>query len=247
MSDQPRLEAQALSQAIKLGLSSQLDDAETIEVYVETDLLKVVQGKVDSISVEGQGLAIQEDIRLESIEVQTNQVSINPLMALLGDIKLDQPVDTTARIVLTESDINHALNSAYVKDRLPPLDLDVEGKRVTIVVKFPLEVRLSDVGKIHFSGTIALNEADKTRSVGFAAVACPRTDTQPILLETFCCVPGQGVSIPLIIALMSKLQEIVRQPYFALEGIILRIKTMEVEPGSLTMQAEIRANQIPSL
>ncbi len=247
MSDQPGLEEQAISQAIKLGLSSQLDDAENIEVCVETDLLKIAQGKVDSISVEGHGLTIQEDIRLESIEVQTDRVSINPLKALLGDIKLDQPINTTARIVLTESDINHALNSAYVKDKLPPLDLDVEGKRVTIVIKFPLEVRLSEVGKIHFSGTIALNETAKTRSVGFAAVACPCTDTQPILLETFCCVPGQGVSIPLMIALMSRLQEIVSQPYFDLEEIILRIKTMEVEPGSLTMQAEIRANQIPSL
>lgn len=247
MSDQPGLEEQALSQAIKLGLSSQLDDAENIEVHVETDLLKVVQGKLDSISIEGHGLTIQEDIRLESIEVQTNQVSINPLKAILGDIKLDQPVDTTARIVLTDSDLNHALNSAYVKDKLPSLDLDVEGQRVTIVVKFPLEIRLSDVGKIHFSGTIELSEAGKTRSVGFAAVACPRTDTQPILLETFCCVPGQGVSIPLMIALMSRVQEIVRQPYFNIEGIILRIKTMDVEPGSLTLQAEIRANQIPSL
>ena len=87
MSDQPRLEEQALSQAIKLGLSSQLDNAENIEVYVETDLLKVVQGKVDSISVEGQGLTIQEDIRLELIEVQTDQVSINPLMALLATLR----------------------------------------------------------------------------------------------------------------------------------------------------------------
>lgn len=247
MSDQPGLEEQALSQAIKLGLTSQLENAENIEVFVETDLLKIAQGRVDSISLEGQGLTIQEDIRLESIEVQTDEVSINLLGAILGDIKLDQPVDTTARIVLTQSDINQAMNSAYVKNKLRPLDLDVEGKRVTIVVKFPLEIRLSEVGKMHLSGAIELSEEGKTRSVGFAAVVCPRTDTQPILLETFCCVPGQGVSIPLIIALMSKAQAIVSQPYFDLDGIILRVKTLQVEPGTLTMEAEIRANQIPSL
>ena len=247
MSDQPKLEEQALSEALKLGLSSQLDEVENIEVHIETDLLKMVQGKVDSVVVEGQGLTIQEGIHLESVELHTNQISINPLSALLGNIKLDQPVDTTARIVLTEADINQALNSDYVKSKIPPLELDVEGKRVTIALQFPLEMRLSDVGKIHLSGTIKLTEVDETRSVTFAAIACPRTGTQPILLETFCCSPGQGVSIPFMIALLSRLQELVRQPYFQLEGIALQIKTMQVEPGSLTVEAQIHASQIPGL
>ena len=247
MSDQPKLEEQALSEALKLGLSSQLDEAENIEVHIETDLLKMVQGKVDSVVVEGQGLTIQEDIRLELLELQTNQVSINPLSALLGNIKLDQPVDTTARIVLTEADINQDLNSDYVKSKLPSIELNVEGKRVTIALEFPLEMRLPSVGKIHFSGAIRISEVDETRSVNFAAVACPRADTQPILLETFCCTPGQGVSIPFMIVLLSKVQELVCQPYFQLEGISLQIKTMQVEPGILTVEAQIHASQIPNL
>lgn len=246
MSDQPKLEEQALSEALKLGLSSQLDAAEKIEVHIETDLLKMAQGKVDSVVVEGHGLTVKEDIRLESIELQTNQVSISPLRALLGNIKLDQPVDTTARIVLTEADINQSLNSDYVKNKIPSLELNVEGKPVTIAVEFPLKIRLSSVGKIHFSGAIKLSGIDETRSVSFAAVACPCTDTQPILLETFCCVPGQGFSIPFMIALLNRLQELIRQPYFQLEDIILQIKTMQVEPGSLTVEAQIRTNQIPA-
>lgn len=247
MSDHPKLEEQALSEALELGLFSQMDAADDMEVHIEADLLKMVQGKVDSVVVEGHGLTIQEGIHLKSVELYTNQVSINPLSALLGNIKLDQPVDTTARIVLTEADINQALNSDYVKSKIPLLELNVEGKRVTIAIQFPLEMRLSDVGKIHFSGAIRLSEVDETRSVTFAAIACPRTDTQPILLETFCCSPGQGVSIPFIVALLSRLQELVRQPYFQLEGIALQIKTMQVELGSLTVEAQIHANQIPNL
>lgn len=246
MSDQPRLEEQALSEALKLGLSSQLDAAEKIAVHVETDLLKMARGKVASVVVEGHGLTVKEDVRLELVELQTNQVSISPLSALLGNIKLDQPVDTTARIVLTEADINQALNSDYVKNKIPSLELNVEEKLVTIAIQFPLEMRLSDVGKIHFSGAIKLTEVDGIRSISFAAVACPCTDTQPILLETFCCDPGQGVSIPFMIALLSRLQELISRPYFQLEGVILQIKTMQVEPGSLTVEAQIRTNQIPA-
>ena len=246
MSDPHKLEEKALSEALRLGLSSQLDEAEKIEVQVETDLLKIAQGKVDSVVVEGQGLTLQEGIRLESVEIQTNQISINPLSALLGSIKLDKPVDTTARIVLTEADINQALNSNYVKNKVMPLELDVEEKRVAIALEFPLAVRLLEVGNVHFSGTIRLSEMDETRTVTFAAVVCPSTDTQPILLETFCCAPRQGVSIPLMVALLSKLQPLIRQPCFQLEGVSLQIKTLHVELGNLTIEAQIHADQIPA-
>jgi len=39
-----------------------LDEAEKIDVDVRTDLLEIVQGE-DSVSVTGQGLVMQKDIR----------------------------------------------------------------------------------------------------------------------------------------------------------------------------------------
>ena len=50
-----------------------------------------------------------------------------------------------------------------------------------------------------------------------------------------------------MIVLLSKVQELVCQPYFQLEGISLQIKTMQVEPGILTVEAQIHASQIPNL
>jgi LmeA-like phospholipid-binding len=247
MTDQPGLEEQAISEVLKRGLESQLDEVEAIDVQVKTDLIKIVQGKADSVTVEGQGLVIQEDIRVQEIELQIDEVSINPFSVLLGDIELNQPVDTTARIVLTEADLNRAINSDYVQSKLPKLELNVEGKTVAIELLLPLKIQLPSAGKIHPSGNARITESTKTQEIAFSAVLSPSTETQPILLEAFCCAPGQGQSLPLLIALLQKLQEIVNQPYFELEETIFQVKSIEIEPGSLTAQVEIHAHQIPSL
>lgn len=56
---------QALSKLTEIGIASQLDEVEAIEVDVKTDPIKVIQGKVDAVSVEGKGMVMQKDLRVE--------------------------------------------------------------------------------------------------------------------------------------------------------------------------------------
>src|SRR4028118_367017 len=95
--DNLRLDEQAISKAAEIGLSSQLDEAEKIDIDIKTDLLKAVQGQVDSVAIAGQGLVIQKDIRVQEMELHTDSIDINPLSALFGQIELNQSVDATAR------------------------------------------------------------------------------------------------------------------------------------------------------
>lgn len=78
MHDEPRLEEQALNMAAEIGISTQVDEAEKINVDVQTDLLKVIQGQADSVAIAGKGVVIQEDIRVQEMELQTDSIAINP-------------------------------------------------------------------------------------------------------------------------------------------------------------------------
>jgi hypothetical protein len=49
-----------ISKAAELGLSSQVDEADKSDVDIKTDLLKAVQGQVDSVDLSGQGVVIQK-------------------------------------------------------------------------------------------------------------------------------------------------------------------------------------------
>ncbi|MEP0778273.1 DUF2993 domain-containing protein [Microcoleus sp. ZQ-A2] len=115
MPDEPRLEEQALSEAAEMAITAQLDEVENIDVEVHTDLLKMVQGQADSVSIAAQGVVMQKDIRVQEMEVQTDRIAIDLLRTIFGQVELEKPLDATARVVLTEQDLNRALDSDYIR------------------------------------------------------------------------------------------------------------------------------------
>jgi len=246
MPDQPHLEEQLLSQAIAAGLASQLDEAETMSVDVHTDVTKAVQGKADAIAISGQGMAMG-DIRVQELEVQTDRVAVNPLSILLGKLKLNHPIDATATLTLTEADINRAMNSPIVAERIPPLLLNVAGTIVPVELQLPLEVKLPATGRVALRGKALLFESEGPRHIEFEVVIVPRSDRQPARMEAFQCQPGQGLSLEFTIALMQKFQELLELPYLEIEGMAVRVKRLEVQPGQLTLETETYIPQIPSL
>ena len=247
MSDEPRLDEQAIAHAIEVGVSSQLDAAEELNVDIRTDLLKVVQGQADSISVSGKNLVVQPDIHVQEIELQTGSLSINPLKALLGHIELDQPTNTALRLKLTEADLNQAMNSDFVRSKFSPLELNVDGQPVTLEWQFPMELHLPEANKIRFSTGMLVHEAGNTRHVDITAVICPRNHEHPVLLQEFHCGAGQTLTLDFTIAFMHKMREIVNSPYLDFEGTAFRIKEMEVQPGNLVLQMEAQVRHLPAM
>ena len=245
MPDEHRLEEKFLSQQVERRISEKLDEAEKIEIDVQADLLKIVQGQVDGVSVAGQGLVIQEDIRVQEIKLQTESISINPLSALFGQIEFNEPVNAVARIILTEVDMNRALASDFVSSQMQTFDLDVDGRIVSFEAE-KIEIFLPGDGKIECKGRVLLKEKGNTRLVGYTAIARPRTHSQPAMLESFNCTEGGGISIEVVIALMHKAKELMNIPYFEWEDMVFHIKDIKVETGSLVLLVETQMKQIPS-
>ncbi|MBV8882905.1 MAG: DUF2993 domain-containing protein [Chroococcidiopsidaceae cyanobacterium CP_BM_RX_35] len=247
MSDDLRLEEQALSQAAEIGLSNKLDGVENIDVDVRTNLLKIVQGQADSVSLVGQGLVIQKDIRVQEIELQVDRVAIAPLSVLLGKIELNEPLDANARLLLTEEDINRALNSDYIHSKIKPLELEVEDQPPVSLEIQQMELLLTGEGKMVFNGKMLMHQQNKSQQVSFTSAFRPRTLSQPAILESFQCLEGGGISLEITLAMLTKINELVNLPYFDLETMILRIKDLEVHQGSLTIHAAARVRQLPSM
>jgi len=244
MSDSPRLDEQAIALAAQAGLSSQLDAAEKIDVDIRTDLLKAVQGQADSINISGQGLVLQEDIRVQEMELRLDNVAIDPISALFGQVELTHPVDAIAKLVLTQEDLNRTLSSDYVKNQMQKLELNVDGEIVTIAIQH-LELFLPSENKIEVNGSALLAQMDNTREIGFNAVIRPRTPQQPILIESFKCQDGQNISLELAVALLERMQQLTQSPFIELEKMALRINELEVKPGKLTLYTEAHVREIP--
>lgn len=247
MSEEPRLEEQVLAQVVEAGLSKQFESAEAIAVDVHTDLGKIVQGQANEVSVAGQGLVVQPDVRVQELEVHTQGVAINILSALLGKVKLEHPVDTAVRAVLTEADLNQTLNSDSIYQYLSPWDLNVEGQIVTVELQQPMEIRLLSGGKIQFAGSLLQRQKNQVRHTEFSAVILPQTVEHSVLLEEFRCHPGQGLPFGLTFAFFQKVKELLESPYLEWKGMSFRVQRLEVQAGNLVLQLEAHVSQIPSL
>jgi hypothetical protein len=75
---------QALSKLAEAGISSQLDEADDVEVDIATDPIKLAQGKLDSVAVDGRGIVMEKDLRMEEMHLQTGEVGVNPLSTVFG-------------------------------------------------------------------------------------------------------------------------------------------------------------------
>ena len=242
---QPNLEEKVISAAIGMGLSNQLDSAENIDVDVRTNLGDIVQGKAHSVSVSGRGVVVQKDVRLQEMEIQTNHIAINPLSVLFGEVELSQPTDAAARIVLSEVDINQALNSDYVRRQMQPFQLNVDGQLVTLEMQ-KMSIQLPDANTIVFNGNTVLHEGEKKRSLNFQAVIHPGTIFEPLFVESFQCTPAPGISLQFAVALMQKLKELVFSPYFVMNGTAVRVQKMQLEKGRLTIHSTAKITELPS-
>ncbi|AUT01534.1 hypothetical protein CLI64_14685 [Nostoc sp. CENA543] len=244
MSDQQSLDKQIISQVAEKSIANQLEAAEQIDIYVETDILKIVQGQADGVTFTGQGLVTKQNIRLQEIKLQTDNIDINPLGAIFGQIQLNKPVNLMARVTLTEADLNHALNSQFSRKLVQQFQVSVDGQVVDFDLQ-KMQISLHSQNHIELQGKVQLTENDHNRLLGFTAMLRPRTHSHPIILESFKCTQGEGISLDLIVPLMQKFQELTNLPYFQLEDINLSIKNVEIQQGKLILLMEANVNKIP--
>jgi len=99
-----------------MGLASQLQESQSIDINIQSDPLKLVQGEADSVSLKGKGLVTPQDLSLEELELQTGSIGFDLLSAALGKLQLTQQTEASVRVVLTTDDLNRALNSDFLCD-----------------------------------------------------------------------------------------------------------------------------------
>jgi hypothetical protein len=245
MQQQGDIGEQALSKAAEVALSSQLDEAESLDVDIRTDPLKLIQGELDSVKIQGEGLVMQKDLRAQELQVRTGNIAINPLSAAFGKIELTRPTEADAHVVLTEQDLERAFNSEFIHDKLQNLDVHVDGQPMTINTK-QVELHLPGDSKIALKAEILLNKTGETKEVSFSAVPRVSAGGQRLSLEQVQYAEGKDVSPELTAALLESASELLDLGNFELEGMSLRLKGLDVQKGKLTLQAEAQVEQFPS-
>ncbi|HLO51940.1 MAG TPA: DUF2993 domain-containing protein [Kamptonema sp.] len=236
---------QAMNKVAEMAIASQLDESESLSVSLKTDPGQLAQGAVDSVSIDGKGLVMQQDLRMEELELHLKDLSVNPLSAVFGKIELTQPSLGTVRVVLTESDINRAFNSEYITTKLSAQKVHVNGNPVTIDAK-SVECNLLESGKFALNAEVLVRETSSIEKVSFIALPQINQEGWGISLGDVEYPSHHELSPELTAALVEKASEILNLRNFDLKGMSVRIQQLDVQPGLLTLHASAKVDRFPS-
>ncbi|MCZ2200463.1 DUF2993 domain-containing protein [Cylindrospermopsis raciborskii] len=226
--------------------------SESVEVLVRCyPSSKLFQGSIDSFKMTGQGLVIRRDFAIEEMCFETDAVSIDFSSVLSGKLKLKQPTQAVAQVVLSQSGINHAFKAELVKKRLinlsePALVAISNGEPVSfpeIKIQLLPENRLHLIAKadinngelVPLSMTISIS-IEKRRRVSFK-------DARFQLDE----VPDQqrDISQRLGAALVTILDGMVDLDRFDLDGVKMRLNRLETQGEKLIFSGYAEIDHIP--
>lgn len=245
MQDKGDIGEQALSKVVEVGLSSQLDEVENLDVDIRTNPIKLMQGELDSVGIEGQGLVMKKDLRAEELTVKTGNISINPLSAAFGEIELTHPTQAEAHVVLTEQDIERAFNSEYIHQKLQNLDLNLQGQPAIVNTR-RVEFSLPGDGKVTINAEIDLNQTGETQQISFMTIPRISAGGEGVVLEEVQYAEGRELSPELTTALLDRASELLNLRNFELQGMSLCLKGLEVQTGKLTLQAQAYVEEFPN-
>jgi LmeA-like phospholipid-binding len=232
-SDSPDMGEKALSKITELGIASQLDKVENIDVDIRTDPVSLVQGKLDSVSISGQGLVMKQDLRMETLDIKTDAVSINPLSAVFGNVELTHPTDAEAQIVLNEVDINHAFESSYIQGKLKNLPMEINGQAVLVNIQ-DVTVNLPGENKLVINADFLIQGQSESKKISVAAIPQVCEDGNQISLEIL-SAECTGLSNKIMAVILSQLTD-----------LSLQLGRFDAQEGKLLIHANTQIHQFPS-
>lgn len=233
-----------LNKAVEIGLSSQLDANENVDVDVRIDPLKLAQGEVDSVVITGDGLVIQQGLRLEELTLQTGSVAINLLSAIFGKIELTKPTEAKVRVVLTEADINYALNSEFIRNQLRNLEVQALDKTLRIDIQ-QAECRLLEECQVEFVAEFLLSHDTKTYPVSASLILAINDHGKSVSLQRSQYAEQKDLPIEMTAALLTKASELLNQRYYAQKDFWLHIEQIDIEVGKVILHTKVHVEQVP--
>jgi hypothetical protein len=236
---------QVLNKAAELAVSNQLNSAETIDIKINSELLQLIQGEVNSLRLQGEGLVTPQDLRIGELDLQIGKIAVNLLSATLGKIELTQPTNASVRLTFTTADVNLALNSEYLRNQIRQVEIPTTNQAMMIDLQHA-ECKLPGDGKFVIKVEFLAHLADKVQSAALEVALRIGEGGEYIAFEQGHYVEGKDLPLELTAALLMMISKLVKLRDFQYEDIALHLKQVDVETDKITLWLNALIHQIPS-
>lgn len=226
------------------AIRSQLDAVETLAVRVDnTPNYQLVKGKVDRVRIAGRGLYPIEGIRIDTLELETDAIEVNPSSLRQGQPQLEKPLNAGVRLVLTKADLNRALQSPEVTEQLRDLSLNFLGSPAQQLERYDFvnpEIEFLDQNRLRFQ--VALQSQQSETQIVIAAETGIEINRgrQLQLVEPTATVDGRPIPSQFVNLLVGGITQQFDLGNLEARGITARVLNWEVTPEELNLAAFVQ-------
>jgi hypothetical protein len=198
------------------------------ELHVRIDnapTYQLVQGKLDRLRIAGRGLVPQKEIRIDTLELETDPIALQGLR-----FKFAKPLQAGVRIVFKQDDINRALRSPTVTAQLH--NLVRRNERYTLLNP---NVAFLDKGRVRVQAD--LQEKGYADKLAIVAEADPKIIAgRTLQLQNLrVTANGQPVPDPIVQGLAKTVADWVDLRQLEQSGITARILNFDIRPNQLDL------------
>ena len=236
------------TQSIRHLFSSSAEVDVQIRCYPSSKLL---QGIIDAFQMAGRDLVIRREFEVSEMSFVADAVNIDPSSILSGKIRLKQPTQAVAQVVLSEAGINRAFGAELVQQRL----VNVASETLTNLsggepISFrDVQVQLLPDNQVAIA---ALTDLPNRKDVPIrmrATLAVERRRRVLFQDATFDSdtIPAdlQGLSEIITLAFADLLNEMVDLDRFDLDGVMLRLNRLETSGKNLIFSGYAQIDHFP--
>ncbi|MBO9999073.1 MAG: DUF2993 domain-containing protein [Cyanobacteria bacterium SID2] len=226
--------------------------SESVEVQIRcSPSSKLLQGSIDSFKMSGRGLVIRKSFPVHQMIFETDAVSIDFSSVLSGSLRLKQPTQAVAQVVLTEEAICDSFQADLVVRRLRDLhlpgleaiagDRPVSFENVAVELHPQNRIQLSAIAQIPELGDIPIAlsttvRVERRRRIVFA-------DAE--FLADLVPESTREASELLSRALIDALNDMVDLDRFDLDGVLLRLNRLETQGKTLVFSGYAQISHFP--
>ncbi len=233
-----------LDQVMESQLHNRLPGSESITVRIDNrPNHQVLQGKVDRIRLASHGLQLTSYLRLHTLELETDPVSVDLAALRRGGnprASLREPLNAAARLVIHEDDLNATLAAPEFQERLQAVVARV-GARLSPGEQYELAdlaVNFTATGRVEITATV--KSSQETIVVALAGALAVEEGHQIALVEPALTLNGNRLP-PFVEAIaLENLQRPFDLTSLERQGLLVRILQLNVESEQLAIVGFVR-------
>mgnify|MGYP006420955645 CR=1 FL=1 len=243
---------QAINTVVSQSIRHLFSKSESVEIAIRCyPSSKLLQGVIDSFKMSGKGLVIRKDFPVEQMSFETDAVSVDFASVLSGQLRLKQPTQAVAQVVLSEEGINRAFTAELVTRRLRDLDMPAltevsGGKPVSFA---DVQVELLPENQIQLTARAEIPESEPIPICLKSTVDIERRRrikfTAPLFELDKIPEPMRDRSERLSRGLIDVLNNMVDLDRFDLDGVMMRLNRLQTKGKELIFSGYAQIEHFP--